>query len=105
MTDARYDRRAVLKSVLAVVAPDPLILVFLSAFFAWLAHSSVAAMLFIMSLASAGVIDPHAALVMVLGANLGSAVNPMIEGMGGDAAKFRVPFGNLAMRVVGCIPV
>ncbi len=93
----------VLKSLLAVVAPDPLILVFLSAFFAWLAHSSVAAMLFIMSLASAGVIDPHAALVMVLGANLGSAVNPMIEGMGGDAAKFRVPFGNLAMRVVGCI--
>lgn len=94
---------AVLKSVLAVVAPDPLILVFLSAFFAWLAHSSVAAMLFIMSLATAGVLDAHAALVMVLGANLGSAANPLIEGMGGDAAKFRVPFGNLAMRVIGCV--
>lgn len=92
----------VLKNLLAVIAPDPLILVLLSGIFAWMAHSSVAAMLFIMSLATAGVIDPHAALVMVLGANLGSAVNPMLEGMGGDPAKFRVPFGNLAMRVVGC---
>lgn len=92
----------VLKNLLAVIAPDPLILVFLAGLFAWMAHSSVAAMLFIMSLATAGVIDPHAALVMVLGANLGSAVNPMLEGMGGDPAKFRVPFGNIAMRVVGC---
>lgn len=93
----------VLKNLLAVIAPDPLILVLLSGIFAWMAHSSVAAMLFIMSLATAGVIDPHAALVMVLGANLGSAVNPMLEGMGGDPAKFRVPFGNLAMRVIGCL--
>jgi phosphate:Na+ symporter len=92
----------VLKNLLAVIAPDPLILVLLSGIFAWMAHSSVAAMLFIMSLATAGVIDPHAALVMVLGANLGSAANPMLEGMGGDPAKFRVPFGNLAMRVIGC---
>ncbi|MGO4386244.1 Na/Pi cotransporter family protein [Microvirga sp. 2YAF29] len=93
----------VLKNVLTVIAPDPLILVLLSGIFAWMAHSSVAAMLFIMSLATAGVIDPHAALVMVLGANLGSAVNPMLEGMEGDPAKFRVPFGNLAMRVIGCL--
>ncbi|WP_243368694.1 Na/Pi cotransporter family protein [Microvirga solisilvae] len=93
----------VLKDLLAVIAPDPLILVLLSGFFAWMAHSSVAAMLFIMSLATAGVIDTHAALVMVLGANLGSSVNPMLEGLGGDPAKFRVPFGNLAMRVLGCV--
>jgi len=95
----------ILKKLLALIAPDPLILVFLSGFFAWMAHSSVAAMLFIMSLASAGVIDTHAALVMVLGANLGSSVNPMLEGLGGDPAKFRVPFGNLAIRVIGCVAV
>ena len=92
----------VLKDLLAVIAPDPLILVLLSAAFAWLAHSSVAAMLFIMSLATAGVIDAHSALVMVLGANLGSSLNPLLEGTGGDPVKLRVPFGNLAMRVIGC---
>ncbi|MGO4570863.1 Na/Pi cotransporter family protein [Microvirga sp. 2TAF3] len=93
----------VLKSLLAAIAPDPLILVLLAAALAWAAHSSVAALLFIMSLASAGVIDPHSALAMVLGANLGSSLNPLLEGTGGDPVKLRVPFGNLAMRVIGCI--
>ena len=60
-------------------------------------------MLFIMSLATAGVIDAHSALVMVLGANLGSALNPLLEATGGDPVKLRVPFGNLAMRVLGCL--
>ncbi|MCB8820819.1 Na/Pi cotransporter family protein [Microvirga rosea] len=92
----------VLKSLLASIAPDPLILVLLAAALAWAAHSSVAALLFIMSLASAGVIDSHSALAMVLGANLGSSLNPLLEGTGGDPVKLRVPFGNLAMRVVGC---
>ncbi|MEE1657672.1 Na/Pi cotransporter family protein [Microvirga sp. CF3062] len=92
----------ILKELLASIASDPLILVLLSAFLAWIAHSSVAAMLLIMSLAAAGVIGPSAALVMVLGANLGSALNPFIEAMGGDPAKIRVPVGNLATRVIGC---
>ena len=92
----------VLKELLASIASDPLILVLLSAFLAWVAHSSVAAMLLIMSLAAAGVIGPYAALVMVLGANLGSALNPFLEAMGGDPAKIRVPVGNLATRVIGC---
>jgi phosphate:Na+ symporter len=96
------ENSVVLKELLASIASDPLILVLLSAFLAWIAHSSVAAMLLIMSLAAAGVIGPPAALVMVLGANLGSALNPFLEAMGGDPAKIRVPVGNLATRVVGC---
>lgn len=94
---------AVLKDLLAAITFDPLILVLLAAALAWAAHSSVAAMLFIMSLASAGLVDVHAALAMVLGANLGSALNPLLEGTGGDPVKLRVPFGNLAMRVIGCL--
>ncbi|WP_112663480.1 Na/Pi cotransporter family protein [Microvirga flavescens] len=93
---------AVLKSVLAAIAPDPIILVLLAGVLAWAAHSSVAAMLFIMSLATAGVIDNHSALAMVLGANLGTALNPLLEGTGGDPVKLRVPVGNLAMRLLGC---
>jgi len=93
----------VLKDLLASIAPDPLILVMLATALAWAAHSSVAALLFIMSLASAGVIDSHSALAMVLGANLGSSLNPLLEGTGGDPVKLRVPFGNLAIRVVGCV--
>lgn len=102
-TIRHMESSAILKEVLTVVASDPLILVLLSAIFAWLAHSSVAALLFIMSLTGAGVIDAHSALVMVLGANLGSSLNPLLEGTGGDPVKLRVPFGNFAMRVIGCL--
>lgn len=102
-TIRHMESSAILKEVLTVVASDPLILVLLSAIFAWLAHSSVAALLFIVSLTGAGVIDAHSALVMVLGANLGSSLNPLLEGTGGDPVKLRVPFGNFAMRVIGCL--
>jgi phosphate:Na+ symporter len=101
-TNHLIEGSTVLKDLLASIASDPLILVLLSAFFAWIAHSSVAAMLLIMSLAAAGVIGPPAVLVMVLGSNLGSALNPFLEAMGGDPAKIRVPVGNLATRVIGC---
>ncbi len=101
-TNQLIEKSADLKELLASIASDPLILVLLSAFFAWVAHSSVAAILLIMSLASAGVVGTPAALVMVLGANLGSALNPFLEAMGGDPAKIRVPVGNLATRVIGC---
>ena len=38
---------------------------------------------------------------MVLGANIGSAINPVLEGTGGDPVKLRLPVGNLATRLVG----
>jgi phosphate:Na+ symporter len=55
-----------------------------------------------MSLATQGVVPPHAAFALVLGANLGSALNPLLEGApGGDPATKRVPVGNLLNRLVG----
>ena len=38
---------------------------------------------------------------MVVGANIGSALNPVFEGTGGDPTKLRLPLGNLATRIVG----
>jgi phosphate:Na+ symporter len=99
-TMAPIESSSILKEMLA--SSDPIILVLLAAILAWAAHSSVAAMLFIMSLATAGVIQSEAALAMVLGANLGTALNPLLEGTGGDPVKLRVPVGNLTMRVIGC---
>jgi phosphate:Na+ symporter len=55
-----------------------------------------------MSLATQSVVPPQAAFALVLGANLGSALNPLLEGSTGDdpAAK-RVPVGNLLNRLIG----
>ncbi len=92
-----------LKDLLHAVSADPVINLLVAAVLTWAAHSSVAAMLFIMSLASTGAIGPDAALAMVLGANLGSAVNPLLESgtTGGNAARLRVPLANLGNRLVG----
>lgn len=92
-----------LRTVLAAVSDQPFINLIVAAALAWAMHSSVAAVLFIASLHGAGVVAPQAALAMVAGANLGSALNPLLEGERGEWAKLRVPVGNLANRVIGCV--
>jgi phosphate:Na+ symporter len=69
----------------------------------WAAHSSVAVVLVVMSLGAARLVSPEAVLAMVLGANVGSALNPLIEtSQPGNPASRRLPIGNLLTRVVGC---
>ena len=50
----------------------------------WAAHSSVAVVLLVMSFAAKGAVPPDAAFALVLGANLGTAINPVLEGGAGD---------------------
>jgi phosphate:Na+ symporter len=72
----------------------------------WIVHSSVASVLLIMSLAYAHFVSPLAALALVLGANLGSAINPIFEGARRDNfASYRLPLGNLLNRLVGILLV
>jgi phosphate:Na+ symporter len=62
--------------------------------------------LLIMSLASLNFITPLAAFALVLGANLGTAINPLFEGIRrGDPASYRLPVGNLLNRVAGIVLV
>jgi phosphate:Na+ symporter len=57
-----------------------------------------------MSLASKGAVSPDAAFALVLGANLGTAINPVLEGTTGpDPATQRLPLGNLVNRVLGVV--
>ena len=84
------------------ISDDPVLCVAVAALFTWIAHSSVAAVLLIMSLAASGFVTTEATLALVLGANLGSAINPIIEGAGrGDPASYRLPVGNLINRLAG----
>jgi phosphate:Na+ symporter len=91
-----------MRELFAAVTRAPLVALLLAAVLTWAAHSSVAVVLFIMSLAQAGIVSPASALALVLGANLGSAVNPVLESGGGNPASRRLPVGNLINRVVGC---
>lgn len=97
-----YENSPILNMLLSAVSASWLLDVCVAAVVTWAAHSSVAIVLLIMSLATKGIVPPDAAFALVLGANLGTAINPLIEGPSGDdpAAK-RLPFGNLIGRVIG----
>ena len=93
----------ILRSLLASLSQDSLMTLLLAALLAWAAHSSVAAILFVMSLAGAGVIGIETTLTMVLGCNLGSALNPCLQAFGREPAAQRAPLGNLTNRLLGCV--
>lgn len=92
--------------LMAAVTGDPVLCILIGALLTWVAHSSVASVLLIMSLAYAHFFTPYAALALVLGANLGSAINPVVEGARrDDPASYRLPLGNLANRIAGVVLV
>jgi phosphate:Na+ symporter len=99
-----YEDVPSLRLLLGTIATVPVIDVIFAAGITWAAHSSVAVVLLIMAFAAQGVVPPQAAFALVLGANLGTALNPLFEaGMTGDPAARRLPLGNLLNRVAGCV--
>src|SRR5438067_10124083 len=99
-----YEDVPSLRLLMGAIATQPVIDVILAAALTWAAHSSVATVLLIASFAAKGVIPPHAAFALVLGANLGAALIPLLESSGnGDPAAKRLPVGNLLNRALGCI--
>ena len=97
---APFEAAPALKAAIETVARTPLLAVAAATVVTWAAHSSVAVVLLVGSFAASGVIPIEGALAFVLGANLGTAVNPALES-GGEPAARRVPIGNLATRIVG----
>src|SRR6266851_4886392 len=97
-----YEDTPSLRMLMGAIATQPVLDVILAAALTWAAHSSVATVLLIVSLAANGVVPPHAAFALVLGANLGTALNPLLEGASGsDPVAKRLPIGNLLNRIVG----
>jgi len=99
-----YEDAPGLRTALDFVGTIPLLALLFAAVMTWLMHSSVAVILVVVSLASKGVVGPETALAFVLGANLGTAVNPVIEGASGSGLESkRLPVGNLLARSVGAL--
>lgn len=81
------------------------LVVLAAALFTWLAHSSVVTVLLAMSLAAKGGIGLDVGVAVVLGANLGSSLNPLLQSAGaGDPASRRLAAGNVISRLVGVVP-
>jgi phosphate:Na+ symporter len=101
-----YEDVPSLRLLLGAISSQPVIDVIVAAGLTWATHSSVAVVLVIMSMASKGTVSPDAAYALVLGANLGTAINPVLEGATGpDPAAKRLPLGNLVNRLLGAAVV
>jgi phosphate:Na+ symporter len=92
------------RALFALISGQPALCILIAAALAWAAHSSVAVVLLVISLAYSNFLTPLASLAFVLGANLGSAINPLFEGGSfDDPASRRLPVGNLLNRLVGVV--
>jgi len=105
-TLAPAENAPTVRVLLGAITGDPVLCILIGAVVTWAAHSSVATVLLIMSLAYAHFVSPVAAFALVLGANLGSAINPLLEGAKRDnPASYRLPVGNLLNRIAGIVLV
>ncbi|MGP8033347.1 MAG: Na/Pi cotransporter family protein [Steroidobacteraceae bacterium] len=102
-TLAPAENAPAVRFLLSSATTEPLLCLLLAAALTWVAHSSVTVVVLVMSLAASSFITPVAALALILGANVGSAINPLLEGSRGDnPASRRLPLGNMLNRLIGC---
>jgi phosphate:Na+ symporter len=85
-------------AMMLYLARDPLTAFMVAAIFAWLVHSSVAAVLIFVTLAAQGLLPPEAALAMVLGANLGGSMIAFFLTLKSAPIVRRVVWTNVALR-------
>ena len=90
-----------LSILLAPVANEPILAILLGALLAWLAHSSLTVIVLVMTLVSLQVVEIQLALALVLGANIGSSIAPVVMNWRADPSVRRIPVGNLLMRTGG----
>lgn len=92
-----------LRAILDPLAADPILALLLGALLAWIAHSSVAVVLLIMSLTMIEVLPLELGFALVLGANVGSGLIPFFLSLQSDPVSRRIPLGNLLFRTLGAI--
>jgi phosphate:Na+ symporter len=95
----------IIQSIFASLGNDLLLSVIVATIIAWLAHSSLATVLLVITLSSTGALGLTVAFAFVLGANIGSAIPPFVATLGASSTARRPPLGNLIFRVCGVILV
>jgi phosphate:Na+ symporter len=92
-------------AVLGYLDSDLFTAFILGAIFAWVVHSSVAAILLFVTMVAQGALPPMAAMAMVLGANLGGAMIAFVLTLAADVRARRIVSANLVLRGGGALAV
>ncbi len=90
-----------LHAFLQALAAEPLLAVIIAALLTFGCHSSVVMVLLVGTLADSRVIGGTETLALVLGANLGGALPPLLHASTPEAR--RLPLGNLLVRLTGVL--
>ncbi|WP_233352420.1 Na/Pi cotransporter family protein [Pseudogemmobacter humi] len=77
----------------------------LAAVLAMISSSSLAVVVLILTLSQSALLSVPLTFALVLGANIGGAVTPVLATLRAPAATRRVMFGNLGVRVIGALAV
>lgn len=89
--------------IVGYLSSDPITAYLLAAVMTWLFHSSIAAVLLLVTLAGRGLIPAELGIVLVLGVNLGSSIiAPLLTRHEAPGVRV-VPIGNLLMRGAGSL--
>ncbi len=89
--------------LLAPLRDQHMLAVILSALLTWMVHSGLGMVLLYMSFVAAGTLNVDLGLYLVLGANIGSALAPVVMTLRDIPAGRRVPLGNLLIRLIGVL--
>ncbi|PVA08156.1 Na/Pi cotransporter family protein [Thalassorhabdomicrobium marinisediminis] len=90
-------------TIMAYLGRDLMTAFVIGAVFAWVVHSSVAAVLLVVTLAGQGVLPVTGAAAMILGANLGGAFIAYVLTLAAPLSARRVIMANLALRGGGAV--
>jgi phosphate:Na+ symporter len=93
----------IIQQIFVALGEDLLLAVIFAAIVAWAAHSSLATVLLVITLASTNSLDITVAFTFVLGANIGSAIPPFIATLGANRTARQPPLGNLLFRICGVL--
>ena len=90
-------------TILSGLTDAPAFALIFSAVLAFIASSSLAVVLFVALLASAGIVPPALAVTLVAGANLGGAIPPLLAVLADGTEARRLTLANLIVRSIGAL--
>jgi phosphate:Na+ symporter len=93
----------VMVAILSGLSDAPAFALILAAVLAFVSSSSLAVVLFVALLASAGIVPPPLAVTLVAGANLGGAVPPLLAVLHEGVEARRLTLANLVVRAIGAL--
>jgi phosphate:Na+ symporter len=93
----------IIQQIFVSLEADLVLAVVFAAIIAWASHSSLATVLLVITLASTNALSITVAFAFVLGANIGSAIPPVIATLGANQSTRQPPLGNLLFRITGVV--